>query len=124
MHCIVSLDGLSESDIEILSRLLPRSHRFLAAMQRCVVRSPLPAAQSAWGELLSGVPWFRNGCAGYSRPMRSLNRMAVFEERHLREPVLLLAHKPGRPAVAINLPLVFARAPGSHLVVRWLFADK
>lgn len=65
--------------------------------------APFISAQPIWAELLTGEPWFKNGCAGYSRPAGSLNKVEVVSEEHLLRPVNLLRD---RRSIVINVPLL------------------
>lgn len=104
--CLISLDGLLLADCDALARLMP----FFAARVRSSSLSilderVLTSAQAVWAEILTGKPWYTNGCVGYSRPDGSLNKLSVFSEKNLRVPLTLLESETDR-LVSINVPLL------------------
>jgi hypothetical protein len=111
---LLSVDGLSTFDYEALIGMMPKCSAFLGSFDVHEIDHMFTSPQAVWGEILTGKPWYLNGCAGYSRPMHSLNELSVMGERDLLEPVSML-HSDGDPSVAINLPLV--RPGGNRL---WL----
>jgi predicted AlkP superfamily phosphohydrolase/phosphomutase len=117
---ILSLDGLSLSDFDALTTLLPSTrNRIKQAGWRHLESNPLFGAQSIWAELLTGERWFKNGCAGYSRPRSSLNDLTIFTEKDLQSPPKLLRSSSKQtPDVVINVPIL---QPDPHSRV-W-FAD-
>jgi predicted AlkP superfamily phosphohydrolase/phosphomutase len=101
---IVSVDGLGPHDLGPLYDLMPKTAKHLAKLSyrnlNCV---PLVSPQAVWAELLTGRPWFENGCAGFSKPNGSLQNLAVFTEDSLLVPVELLSKTKN---VVINIPLL------------------
>lgn len=60
--------------------------------------------QPVWAEILTTEPWYKNGCAGYAAPRRSLNEVKPVYERDLSCSLRLLENfqKP----ILFNVPLV------------------
>jgi len=74
--------------------------------------APFSDAQPIWAEILTGQPWYRNGCAGYATPLRSLNELRIFTESDLQvQQVLLPAVQKGQCNVVVNVPIL---APGNE----------
>ena len=71
----------------------------------CFFNSSTPV----WSEILTGVSWSGNGCAGFSRPIDSLNKLAVFSEGDLLSPISLIDDSGPLSPVVINVPLVEPR---------------
>jgi hypothetical protein len=107
---LVSLDGLSLEDFTDLSALMPRSARHLAGGRVCRLSAgPLTSAAAIWGELLTGVPWYDNGCAAHAGPWRSLNRVRILTERDLAVPVKLVGGEARQ--LIVNVPLLVPDEP-------------
>jgi hypothetical protein len=107
---LVSLDGLSLEEFDDLRALMPRSARHLAGGRVCRLSAgPLTSAAAIWGELLTGVPWYDNGCAGHAAPWRTLNRTRILTERDLTVPVKLVGGESRQ--LIVNVPLLVPREP-------------
>jgi hypothetical protein len=65
---------------------------------------PFVEAQPIWAELFTGTPWYENGCSSYGEPVDSLNRLEVFSEALLSQPVTLLKNQ--ATTVCVNVPLL------------------
>ncbi len=101
---ILCLDGLGANDLPSFFELIPKTASFLRRLQQLnLVATPLVSAQASWAELLTGRPWYENGCAGYSKPVNSLNHLEVFSEEDLLCPIKLLL---GGPSIVVNVPLL------------------
>src|SRR5260370_7236475 len=106
---LVSLDGLSLEDFSRLTELLPRSARHLAGGSASRLNAGLlTSAAAIWGEVLTGAPWYENGCNGHARPWNTLNRTQVMTEHDLRLPARLLN---GESQFVINVPLLVPQEP-------------
>ena len=106
---LVSLDGLSLEDFSRLTELLPRSARHLAGGSATRLNAGLlTSAAAIWGEVLTGAPWYENGCDGHARPWNTLNRTQVMTERDLKLPARLLN---GESQFVINVPLLVPQEP-------------
>ena len=105
---ILSVDGLSPTEIGNLIRLLPKSRPLLELGLFAKLDSGvLTSATAIWAEILTGKPWHHNGCAGYSAPNDSLNNLKVINEDELSDPTSwLLRGSEGELDVLINIPLV------------------
>lgn len=66
---------------------------------------PHLSAQSAWAELLTGKPWYENGCSGFSHFHPDNSELS--SQDTLNCPLALIKE----PAIVINLPLV---KPGAN----------
>jgi hypothetical protein len=101
---LIAVDGLGELDLPHLLKLMPKTADLLKSFEGRKLNSrPFGGAQPIWAELLTGRPWFENGCAGYSRPGSSLNHLEVFSEDDLSAPVTLLSRVSD---IVINIPLL------------------
>lgn len=113
---IISFDGLSIADYEVLQSLMPalkeaRSKLDLHQFNQGFLCSP----QAVWAEILTGQPWFKNGCTGYAVPQDSLGKLKVFSEPDLAVPPSLVGSDDDSNVVIINVPLL--RPSGGRL---WL----
>src|SRR5580658_6330194 len=101
---LISLDGLGPGDLPHVFRLLPETAKLLQQLHYAELNcAPLTSAQAIWAELLTGRYWYENGCAGFSRPRGSLQKLEIFTEDDLLAPVTLLS---GRKDVVVNVPLL------------------
>ncbi|HEY9732137.1 MAG TPA: hypothetical protein V6C89_09495 [Drouetiella sp.] len=116
MRCLVALDGLAESNLPDLLRLMPRFQARFKRLKTSVLEFSSSAPQSAWSEILTGTKTFDNGCAGYAHPSSSLNKSVIFTETDLLKPPFLVEADQGSAAVAINIPLLLPK-PGNRI---WL----
>jgi hypothetical protein len=107
---LVSLDGLSLEEFADLRALMPRSARHLGGGRACRLNAgPLTSAAAIWGEILTGVPWYDNGCAGHAGPWRTLNRLRILTERDLAVPVKLVGGESRQ--LIVNVPLLVPAEP-------------
>lgn len=107
MKCLISFDGLGSEELEILCQWLPSVKSFIEsgdfhALDNCFLTQPQPI----WAEILTGTPWYENGCSAYSRPSSSLNKLAVVSEKDLCTRAKLLETKNGGHVASINVPIV------------------
>jgi len=113
VQCLISFDGLSSADLVALFNLLPESKSFYESGDFHVLANRLlTQPQPIWAEILTGTPWYENGCSAYSRPTGSLNKLEVVTEKDLLTRAKLLDEKNGGHVVSINLPLVKPKPPG------------
>lgn len=71
---------------------------------------PFVQPQPIWAEILTGEPWYRNGCVGYAHPKNSLNELEIFSETELQSPTKLLPDaQDGTINIVINVPLLLPR---------------
>ena len=68
--------------------------------------SPFVEPHPIWAELLTGVPWYENGCAAYARPVGSLDKLEVISEDNLISRITLIGNGPA--SISSNVPLVCA----------------
>lgn len=102
---VLALDGLSWPDFYRLVERMPRSAPALRAGASCRLDAGLMTGAAAiWAEVLTGVPWYENGCAAHAVPSGSLNRTRVLSERDLAAPVTLLSADATQ--LFVNVPLV------------------
>jgi hypothetical protein len=107
---LISLDGLSWGQFSALLELMPQVKSVFSKGNHAEIEAaPFTSAHAIWAEILTGRPWHENGCVGYARPDRSLNRLKVFTEDDLLEPVSLLTDEP--TVIAANIPII---APGQR----------
>ena len=102
---LISLDGLSLDDLWELSELLPLTVKALKRdFQKAILNTrPFVSAQPIWAELLTGRPWFENGCSSYAIPTDSLNRLEVFSESHLQTAITLFDEE---QVLVVNVPIL------------------
>src|SRR5260370_18913067 len=106
---LVSLDGLSLEDFSRLTEMLTQGARHLGGGSEGRLNAGLlTSAAAIWGEVLTGAPWYENGCNGHARPWNTLNRTQVMTERDLRLPARLLN---GESQFVINVPLLVPQEP-------------
>jgi predicted AlkP superfamily phosphohydrolase/phosphomutase len=111
---ILSLDGLSADDCLTLSSLMPSWRKLTQSFDRQLLDAEvLSSAHAIWAEILTGSPWFKNGCSGYAKPTTSLNALAVTKETDLSMPSVLA--DTDDTTVSINFPLLM---PKPHRI--WL----
>lgn len=104
---VISMDGLSAEQFEVLLKQMPKTRSLLRGSRSLQLQSSQTSAQAIWAELLTGEPWFENGCAGYAAPFGSLNNLQVMDETHLRSPLQLLSNNnPNGEVIVANLPLL------------------
>lgn len=65
---------------------------------------PFTQSQPIMAEILTGVPWWENGCAGYSAPDKTLNQLSILTEANLTAPITLLDS--AGASVVVNMPLL------------------
>ncbi len=107
MPILVSVDGLGLGDFEAFKALIPRTRSVLENYSlHSLSAKPFKSAQPVWAEIFTGQPWFKNGCAGYSKPNRSLNKLSVFNETHLLIAPTIFDTGNSAPSVVINVPLL------------------
>jgi hypothetical protein len=107
---LVSLDGLGLQEFDDLRALMPRSARRLAGGRvRRLDAGPLTSAASIWGEILTGAPWYENGCAAHAGPWKTLNRIRILTERDLAVPVKLVGDESRQ--LIVNVPLLVPQEP-------------
>lgn len=107
---LISLDGLSLEDFHSLQSRLPKSAHHLNAGSTAVLDAGMLTAPSAiWGEILTGEPWYKNGCSGYSMPQRSLNSTKIVSEKDLKVPFKYLPQNTAQ--LIVNVPLVMPKEP-------------
>jgi hypothetical protein len=106
---LVSFDGLSSEQFEQILPFMPKLRRRVEGMRSAHLdASPFASPQPVWAQVLTGQPWYQNGCVGYAQPRGSLNRLQVTTERDLLAPLLPLFAE--RPGLSINIPLVLPRS--------------
>lgn len=102
---LLSVDGLSYRQWPQLLELMPFAREIFSGSQAARLDTrPFVEAQPIWAELLTGRPWYENGCTSYAEPRESLNQLQVFSEALLSQPVTLVANQP--TTVSINVPLL------------------
>jgi hypothetical protein len=112
MKCLISFDGLSSADLIALCNLMPKTKSFIENGDIHVLDNHLlTQPQPIWAEILTGTPWYENGCSAYSRPSGTLNRLMVVTEKELLTRAKLLDEKNGGNVVSINLPIVKSKPP-------------
>ena len=102
---LISLDGLNSSDFASLCELLPKTapHLLAGSLSR-LDAGLLTSAQAIWGELLTGRPWYINGCPGHASPWKTLNLTKPVTEADLTGPIKLLDEETRQ--LVINVPLL------------------
>lgn len=119
---LLSLDGLSLDDADILQSSLS-SLKYLSQKRpmQSLDAGILTCAQPIWAEILTGAPWYKNGCSGYAKPAGSLNKLSVVSEKDLLVPLALLKADRSEPrtadrseprTVTINVPLLRPNVEG------------
>jgi hypothetical protein len=105
---LLSLDGLSLSQLDELSQLSSDFRQFLVRISdRKELACPLSTSpQAAWSELLTGLSWSQLGCPGYARPKDSLNDLEIVTEDLLSGRLDLLECPGAERQLLINLPIV------------------
>ena len=109
---VLGVDGLSCEDLVDFVQLLPKSRRYFNLDSPLAVEgSVLTSPQGLWSEVLTSCDWTINGCVGYSHPRRSLNALAVMQERDLFVPPKFAAEEtPESRTLSINMPLLMPKA--------------
>ncbi len=106
-HCLLSLDGLARADFESLLTHLPKSRKYFRAFESIDFESPsFTTAQPLWAEILTGKPWYQNGCVGYAQPQTSLNKLLAFSEKNLSVAASFIKPIEGSKAIIVNTPLL------------------
>ncbi|MBS1955900.1 MAG: hypothetical protein JST89_17075 [Cyanobacteria bacterium SZAS-4] len=107
---IVSFDGLSAAQFERLLPQMPLVHSLLEhGNLNELDATPFSDPQPTWAEILTGAPWYRNGCGGYGAPQRSLTELKLFSESDLCvEQTLLPEVDEGQCNIVVNIPLLEA----------------
>lgn len=100
---LISLDGLSPREFKSLLERMPHAKALFKTVSE-VDSAPFSAPQPIWAELLTGKAWFENGCAAYSRPDKSLNKLHVFTEKDLLTPVSLVDNDDS--VIVCNVPIL------------------
>lgn len=101
---LLSIDGVSKLQFDAIAALSDGG-AMLRDLNCIEINSqPFQSAQPIWAEVLTGAPWFDNGCCGYVRPSNTLARSVVMSESQLAVPVNLLGD--ARTALAVNVPLL------------------
>ncbi len=115
---IICFDGLSNPQFTSFLKHLPKlSHIIRSSIHSEFDSTPFSQPQPIWAEILTGEPWYLNGCAGFASPATSLNDLQINSEQTLRSPIRLLPHvDKGQCNVVINVPLLL---PGGENRV-WL----
>lgn len=103
---LLSLDGLCLDDLQDLYVLLPKSRGCIEALAAHTMGGCFVAAQPIWAEILTGEPWYDNGCVAYAHPTTSLNKLEVFTESQLLRNVKIFDSSSPSRAVTINIPLL------------------
>jgi predicted AlkP superfamily phosphohydrolase/phosphomutase len=103
---VISLDGLSQADLAILTEFMD----YPKQLDNCLSldsadAQPFVSVQSVWAEILTGKAWSATGCPGYRRPTSSLNTCAVISEDELVYPADL-AKPDYNDSIVINMPLL------------------
>jgi len=102
---VIALDGLSRPQLRLLAGELAWFRALSASGELVDVDSrPLPCAQVAWAQLLTGAVWYQTGCAGWAVPAGSLGHLEVITDKHLQRPVTFPQKVNGRLFIA-NIPL-------------------
>jgi len=108
---IIALDGLSLGQFEQLQALMPLCAALLknGHLQQ-LDATPFSDAHPIWAEILTGEPWYSNGCVGYATLQKSLNELRLFRENDLLCPVTLLPEVAAEQRnIVINMPLLEPR---------------
>lgn len=110
---IIALDGLSLAQFEQLQALMPLCATLLKnGHPQKLDATPFSDAHPIWAEILTGEPWYRNGCVGYATPEKSLNELRLFRENDLLCPIALLPQvSADQRNIVINVPLLEPREP-------------
>jgi hypothetical protein len=112
---LLSIDGLSRDNFQLLSQQLVLSNRHLRFDQLVEIDStPLTSAHAIWAEILTGKSWHENGCIGHARPRSSLKQLEVVTEDHLGSPIRFEVDN--ELCIYINVPLI-ARSKNNRI---WL----
>lgn len=108
---IISFDGLSAAQFERLLPQMPAVQSLLGDGHLTELdAAPFSDAQPIWAEILTGEPWYRNGCVGYAAPLRSLTELKLFSESDLNVKQQLLPEvAEGVRNIVINIPLLEPR---------------
>jgi predicted AlkP superfamily phosphohydrolase/phosphomutase len=107
---IISLDGLSLSDFACLIKKLPQASKLIDATSLCSLEAGLlTSPQAIWAELLTGQPWYLNGCYAHARPFNNLNSTRIITESDFLCCVRLFDLE--RPHIIVNAPLLVPRKP-------------
>lgn len=105
---LLSLDGLSQQQFDqILNLSATLRENFLTQNRVTLDSSPFVESHPIWAELLTGVPWYENGCVAYARPVGSLDKLEVMTEDQLISPIKLIGNGPA--SISSNVPLVCPR---------------
>jgi hypothetical protein len=107
---IFCFDGLNKHQFELILKDMPKLNELAKQGQTAQLNSsPFTDAQPIWAEILTGEPWYRNGCAGYARPRRSLNHLQVCTEQILEVPIRLFNDDGGDLNLVVNVPILQPR---------------
>ena len=106
-QCLLGLDGLAWADFQSLLAHFPKSRKYFRALENIDFESNcFTTAQPVWAEILTGKPWYQNGCVGYAQPQTSLNKLVAFSEKNLSVEASLIRPKEGSKAIIINTPIL------------------
>lgn len=107
---LISMDGLSLEDFQSLLSRFPKTAAQVKEGSTATLDAGLLTTPGAiWGEILTGEPFYKNGCAGYSSPAKSLNSTKIASEKDLKVPLNLLSRTGSQ--VVVNVPLLMPKAP-------------
>ncbi|MBX9879525.1 MAG: alkaline phosphatase family protein [Candidatus Obscuribacterales bacterium] len=99
---LISLDGLSAEQFRYLSTTFGLLNTYLKSGIKKLTSNTLSSTQGAWGEILSGKPWWETGCVGYAVPKNSLCDLEVSSESSYK----LDSAMTQLPSLVVNVPLL------------------
>lgn len=104
---IVCFDGLTRTQFSQILTSMPAMRSLIEKGAIAELdSSPFSDAHPIWAEVLTGEPWYRNGCTGFATPSGSLNWLQIFEERNLKTPVQLIEKNAMSKSIVVNVPLL------------------
>ncbi|CAN5675694.1 hypothetical protein BH10CYA1_BH10CYA1_55270 [soil metagenome] len=104
---LVCFDGLNLGQFEAIQKRMPQLTALMSTGPIAELDStPFSEAHPIWSEILTGQPWYRNGCAGYAKPLSTLNQLKVITERDLNVPIQLFNDVEAGLSILINTPIV------------------
>jgi hypothetical protein len=109
---VISVDGLSRYELPALSSFVDWAKELRENVRLVPAdEQPLVSLQSAWAEILTGLPWYVVDCPGYRRPAPSLNECEVMTEDRLLSTISLVPDDRQGSSLVINMPLIQPRSP-------------